>query len=194
MGTDKAFLTYQSKPFVKIITEEMQQITDDLIVVIGSKKKSDFAAVLDPKVRILEDKQELGNPIGGMLTGFETAIHDYIAVLACDSPLVRNQVVKLLFKAARNYDAAVPIWEDRNTEPLCAVYNKELARRAAMDALRMGKIGPKNLLAQLVNVNYVDVSKIRKFDPTLASLINVNSKEDYARLLGGNKKAIPKSR
>ncbi|MCL5066837.1 MAG: NTP transferase domain-containing protein, partial [Thaumarchaeota archaeon] len=82
MGTDKAFLTYQSKPFVKIITEEMQQITDDLIVVIGSKKKSDFAAVLDPKVRILEDKQELGNPIGGMLTGFETAIHDHIAMLA----------------------------------------------------------------------------------------------------------------
>jgi molybdopterin-guanine dinucleotide biosynthesis protein A len=90
--------------------------------------------------------------------------------------------------------AAIPIWENNDAEPLCAVYELEQAQQAVAKELRLGKLGPKNLVAQLAAVNYVPVSKIREYDPLLESLVNINSREDYSRLQTGIMDPMAKSR
>ncbi|MDA4111589.1 MAG: molybdenum cofactor guanylyltransferase [Thaumarchaeota archaeon] len=192
MGSDKAFLIYRGKSFVQLIVEEMMKISNDTIVVIGQKGEDNFRDVLDRSVRILKDELELGNPIGGMITGFSHAKYRYAAVLACDSPLVKHAVIKYLCDSAQEHSASVPIWENNDTEPLCAVYDLEQALIAVTKVLRLGKMGPKNLLAQLADVNYVPVSRIREYDPLLESLVNINSREDYIRLLSGITNPIAK--
>jgi molybdenum cofactor guanylyltransferase len=101
MGTDKAFLIYRGKSFVQLIVEEMMKISNDIIVVIGQKGGDNFRSVLDQNVRILKDELELGNPIGGMLTGFTHAKYRYAAALACDSPLVKHAVINYLCVSAQ---------------------------------------------------------------------------------------------
>jgi molybdopterin-guanine dinucleotide biosynthesis protein A len=194
MGSDKAFLIYRGKSFVQLMAEEMMKISNDVIVVIGKKGVDNFRAVLDSSVTILKDELELGNPIGGMVTGFSHAKYRYAAALGCDSPLVKHGVIKYLCDSAQKHSASVPIWENNDTEPLCAVYELEQALQAVANVLRLGKMGPKNLVAQLADVNYVPVSKIRKYDPMLESLVNINSREDYIRLLSGITDPLANSR
>ena len=179
MSSDKAFLIYRGKTFVQLIVEEMMKISNDVIVIIGQKSEDDFRVVLDCSVRILKDELELENPIGGMVTGFSHAKYRYAAALACDSPLVKYAVIKYLFESAQEHSASGPTWENNDTEPLCAVYELEQAQQAVAKVLRLGKFGPRNLVAQLADVNFVPVSRIREYDPLLESLININSREDY---------------
>jgi molybdenum cofactor guanylyltransferase len=194
MGSDKAFLTYQGKPFVQLIGEEMIEISNDVVVVIGKKSEDAFKTFLDQSIRILRDDYEFGNPIGGLLTGFSHAKHRYGAVIACDSPLVKGKVIEFLRVSVRKHSAAIPIWENDAIEPLCAVYDLEEARTAIAKELRLGRMGPKNMVAQLERVNYVSVLKIREIDPLLESLANINSMEDYIRLQNGITHPIAKSR
>lgn len=52
---------------------------------------------------------------------------EILFVTACDMPYITCKVIRFLHACAKDYDAAVPTWEDGKFEPLCAVY-----RRAAI--------------------------------------------------------------
>ena len=183
MGYDKAFLTYKGRQFISIISEKMLEVSSDVIVANGTKDPSNFESSLDKGIRILNDNQSLMNPMGGILSALARTRHDYAAIVACDSPLVRTEVIRFLFEQARNRDAAVPIWEDGfRIEPLCAVYDAKEAMRAGMAALEDGKLGPKHMVSYLRDVNYLAMSKVRTYDPELASFLNVNTQDDYLAL------------
>jgi molybdopterin-guanine dinucleotide biosynthesis protein A len=182
MGRDKAFLYYKDRSFIEIITEEIAPISNDISVVVRKDQKDQFSAILDREFRILHDEFDVSNPLGGMLAGFTHARHTYSAVLACDAPLVRKEVVRLLLSAALGHSAAVPAWENGDTEPLCAVYDTEQARQSTMAMITRGELGPRRMLGRLSDVAYVGVSSLREVDPSLGSLVNVNTAEDYLAL------------
>ncbi len=183
MGKDKAFLLYKGKRFVEIITESALRVSDDVMVVIGSKQESDFDWLATKQgVLLLSDKYHLKNPIGGILTAVEQAKHPYTAILPCDSPLVTPSVISFLFTRAQSHSGAVPEWENGNTEPLCAVYSSAEIKEAITKALAQNKLGPKHAISFLKDVQYVPVEELRKYDNSLNSLLNVNTMEDYNSL------------
>jgi molybdopterin-guanine dinucleotide biosynthesis protein A len=182
MGTDKAFLIFRGVPFVAYITRQMLSISDDVYAIIGKKDIDQFRRVLADSIVIRTDTHDVANPVSGMLTACESVLHPLVAIIACDLPLVKRDLIKFLVTCAIGHSAAVPIWENGDIEPLCAAYNAEEFRAAALDAQRHHEIGCKNAVKYLRDVNYVPVSKLRKFDEKLESLFNVNSMKEFETL------------
>ncbi len=185
MGSDKAFLLHEGRPFVASIASEMLKVSDDVLVMIGRKPREEFEAALSREIKVLNDDKYIENPVGGVLSAFAHARHAHAAVVACDSPLVKADVIEYLFQALQGHSAAVPLWEAENKltmEPLCAVYNVAEAKRAIVQVVREGRMTPKHIVLLLEDVLYVDVSQLRLVDPSLDSLVNVNTRGDYTAL------------
>jgi len=182
MGTDKAFLDYRGKTFVALITEEMLRVSGDVLVLIGAKEEEKFRAVLDSRVKVARDSLYLTNPLGGMLSSVSLVSNDYAAYLACDAPFVKADVIDYLHRCCTGHDAAVPIWPDRRIEPLCAVYRVQQAQQAGLKAVSSNQPSIRDLVSFLRDVSYVRVDELKRFDPILESLRNVNSMEEYKAL------------
>lgn len=186
MGSDKAFLKYNGQPFIEIISNEMLKISADVMVMVGRKEKKQFQSVVDKLVKVVEDEYYIENPMGGMISAIPHLSNPYVSFLACDTPLMKCNVIELLAEKARNHSAAVVTWDsadkNRSSEPLSGVYNVQEIRAASTEAIKKGLIGCKKLISLLSDVNYVDIMELRKIDPLLTSLINVNSKSDLEQL------------
>jgi len=182
MGTDKAFLLYKGRPFVAVIAEEMLKVAGDVLVVIGNKDGSSFRRVLDDRIRVIADSYYLTNPIGGMLSTFREVRNEYVAFVACDVPLMKSDVISFLHDAARGHSAAVPRWENGHVEPLCAVYNVQQSEEAGLKAFDRGNLSCAHLVGELQDVNFVPVEELRRLEPSLGFLRNVNRREDLLAL------------
>lgn len=190
MGKDKAFLTYRGKRFIETIAQVALKVSDDVMVVIGSKQEGEFRWLASLKnqeeggvsISLLSDEYRLKNPVGGILTAAQHARHEYMTVLPCDSPLVSPGVIKFLRVHAENHSGAVPVWENGDTEPLCAVYRTSEIGEAIKKALAQNKLGPKHAISFLQDVRFVPVEELRRFDSSLESFRNVNTIEDFESL------------
>jgi molybdenum cofactor guanylyltransferase len=186
MGREKAFLTYDGRAFVSAIARQLSMASDDIVAVVGDKEPSEFGPLLGEGVRVYKDDRYLSNPLGGILTGLGLVRHTHSAIVGCDTPLLRAEVIQCLYEAMGDHVAAVPVWEEdeiMTMEPLCAVYSVSEARRAAAKALE-GDASLKRMVMLLGDVQYVDVSRLRFIDPSLDSLVDVNTPEEYAKLEG----------
>lgn len=187
MGTDKAFLFLEGRTFISIIVNEMLRVSDDVVIAIGNKNSERLIKeISDKRVRFVNDFPNAGTPLGGMLAGFEVAASKYAAVVACDLPLVRRDVIDGPFAAAEGHDGTVPLWnpEDKfSMEPLCAVYNVQSMIKAIKRSLANGANGCKQAVMSLADVSYVPVSELKQYDPGLGSFRNINTKTDYSQLL-----------
>jgi molybdopterin-guanine dinucleotide biosynthesis protein A len=197
MGRDKAFLDFGSRKFVYRIARELLDVSDDVMVIIGGKDQNRFVQVFDSlkaegyrtsHIRVLNDQYALNNPLGGMLTGFVNAKHDYSAIVGCDMPLLKGAVLRTLAREAEGFDCAVPIHENYDIEPLCGVYQVRRSTYASLLAIEDGKVGPKHMVSYIPHANYVPVSYLRLLDPSLESLLNVNYPSEYEELLRARSK------
>jgi molybdopterin-guanine dinucleotide biosynthesis protein A len=182
MRSDKAFLSYRGKSFVRTITDEMLKISDDVVVVIGKKDASQFATIMDKRVKILNDAYCIENPMGGMLSACDHLRNKYAAFVACDTPMMKAEVIRYVGDRAIGHSAAVPIWGNGDMEPLCSVYNVNETKEAGVQALSKAKIGCRHLLSFMKDVKYVSVEEIKKVDPDLVSLRNINTVHDLQYL------------
>lgn len=184
MGTDKAFLEFRGRYFIELIVDKALKVSDDVVITIGDKCQGDFELVSsDNRIRILSDVYNLANPLGGLLTGFDQVKNAYAAVVACDLPMVRSEVLEFLYERALNHSAAIPRWEAERIEPLCAVYKVDDAIAAARKIISEGRNGPRNMVAKLKDPCYVQITELRGCDKDLASFQNINSAEDYSNLI-----------
>jgi molybdenum cofactor guanylyltransferase len=181
-GQDKAFATLKGVPFIVRVTREMRLISDELFVVIGKKDEERFRAVLDETVLIRKDLFDFDNPVSGMLTACSLVTKPLVGIIACDLPLINSEVIKFLASCIQGASASVPIWENGNIEPLCAVYKPQAFSEAALKAENDGARGCKNAVGYMKEVSYVPVSELRKIDPKLDSLYNVNLIKDFEAL------------
>jgi molybdopterin-guanine dinucleotide biosynthesis protein A len=50
MGSDKAFLLWERVPFVGRVASEVAKVSDDVVVMIGTKREKRFNAVLGSNI------------------------------------------------------------------------------------------------------------------------------------------------
>ena len=184
MGREKAFLSYDGQPFVSAIAGQLSMVSEDVVVVVGDKEPSEFGPLLGEGVRVYKDDRYLSNPLGGILTGLGVARYSRSAIVGCDTPLLRAEVIECLYEEMGDHVAAVPVWEGdeiMTMEPLCGVYSVAEARKAAAKALE-SDASLKRMVMLLGDVQYVDVSRLRLVDPSLDSLVDINTPDEYARL------------
>ena len=184
MGREKAFLSYEGSTFISAIARQLSMVSDDIVVVVGDKEPSEFAPLFGEGVRICKDDRYLSNPLGGILTGLGLVRGAYSAIVGCDTPLLRAEVIECLYEEMGDHVAAVPVWEEDEIltmEPLCGVYSVAEAKKAAAKALE-GDASLKRMVMLLGDVQYVDVSRLRLVDPSLDSLVDINTPEELVKL------------
>ncbi len=174
MGTDKAALRLGNVSLLEWVVERVQACCDPVFVVASRPD-----AYPDLRVPVLVDRWPGLGPLAGLDAGLRACPGEYAVVVACDLPFVRPELLCGLAQEAQGIDAAVPVTD--RPHPLCAVYHRRAADAAEL-LLRAGGGSLRDLLDRL-QVRYVPEAVLRRWDPHLDSLVNVNTPQDYARAL-----------
>ena len=160
-GSPKALATLKGETLADRAWRTLGEISDERLAV---GKAEDGLELPFP---LLDDGSEVRAPIAGVVAGLRAARHEVVVVLPVDCPLVTGAELQAL--AAACADAAVPA-----SGPLPGAY-----RRTALPALeRALAAGELALHAVLREIETRTVA----LDP--ARLVNVNTREELARLAG----------
>jgi molybdopterin-guanine dinucleotide biosynthesis protein A len=134
--------------------------------------------------------------LGGILTALRHSSHGNVLVVACDMPFLNPALLSYMASVPDEYDALVPVWSvasgKRYVEPLHAIYSKtaipKIEHHMAAGELKLHK------LLDALNTVYMPEKETRLYDPQLLSFRNVNTPEDWARLLSGDQPAAREGR
>lgn len=184
MGRPKADLPLGGEPFLSRVVAALVPVVGATHIV-AVRAADQLLPPLPAGVMVAVDAAPGRGPLEGFAAGLLAlpADCDALFLAACDAPLLRPEVVRLLFaRLDAGATAAVPEALGRR-HPLCAAYRASV-RAAVAEALAAGELGMGQMLAR-VAVTYVGEEELRAADPDLASLRNVNTPEDYAELDGG---------
>ena len=170
---------------------EGQRIIDRQLAVLRSRFAEVVIAANDPApwvalgLRVIADRVAGGI---GPLAGLDAVLADLgdeidaVVCVASDMPFLAAGVVELLRDGAPGALALAPRIAGR-PEPLLARYARGVAPIVGAQIAR-GEYAMIDLLAR-VNATWIDEPELRRRDPELRSLINVNTPSDLARLAPG---------
>jgi molybdenum cofactor guanylyltransferase len=131
---------------------------------------------------ITRDDREGRGPLQGLLGGLSALgpFADAAYATGCDVPLLVPSFVAEMIGRLEDADIAVPV-EDQFPHPLAAVYRlsvfPQIRELLATDQLRPA------FLFERVNTRRVPANELRRFDPNLTTLRNLNRPEDYLAAL-----------
>ena len=180
---EKALIPLGDKTLIEHMIESFENSINDIIISVRDEKQKEK---LEPYVgnrTIVTDWYKGTGPLAGMLEGFKAAKGEYVFVVACDMPFINTEVMNLLFECADKHDAALPVWDDRNLEPLHAVYRRQPLVFEIEEAIKRNERFVLAPVYQLDDVVYVDMGKIRNFDPELKTFLNINTIEDFLNIM-----------
>ena len=164
MGKDKGSLVLNGKPMILHVLDTIKDIADEIVLVLRDQDQIDkYKQFLEEEtvpIKIVTDEIKDQGPLVGILTGLSQINSEYAQILPCDSPFISKEFVLKMFEIAEanEFDAIVPIWDDRHIEPLHSIYNKT-AVGTIRDLIKNKKRNVKALIEGL-NVKYIDAAKL----------------------------------
>lgn len=179
LGVDKKELIFGGKTFLETIVQALTSVTQQ-IVLVGNVDPNRHQ--LSDSVSITQDKRANKGPLEGIHVGLKTLASDcdYAFVSSCDVPLLTGDLVEFLFARMGNRDAIVPTKGPRKYG-MTAIYHTKL--HASIDQrIQQNKLRVCDL-AEGFDVANIDAEALRVVDPELDTLTNINSADDYFRLL-----------
>jgi molybdopterin-guanine dinucleotide biosynthesis protein A len=179
MGQDKASLLVNGQRLVDRAKDVLSEICGSNVRIANrmDPSKSGYDVVND--FQFLKVPTATRAALIGLHTALAAARSDWIAVLACDLPLITASIFReLCTLAAAAYDqapaplAAVPRQSDGRLQPLAAVYHRSCLEQVK-EALTTDDWSLKSCLKRL-SVTELEVPDM--------SLFNMNTEEDYKEL------------
>jgi len=181
-GSNKALAKLEGKPLIAHVVDLVLHVADEVVVAIGRESSTVVYRKLLPKsVTVVKDRLRAKSPLVGILTGLQVMKSGYSMVLSCDTPFVKDDVLKLLFKRAVHSDAAIPKWANGDIEPLQSVYKVKSVIPAARLALHRQEFRVVDMIKRLNRVTYVPVRDIKRMDSDLMTFFNINTQSDLRR-------------
>jgi len=129
---------------------------------------------------VSDDPGDPAGPLRGVIRGLRACPTDWAWVVACDLPLVRPGLLRLLLSRADADDlAVVPEWAGR-LQPLCALY----ACASADNLAACLTAGERRLRGAVATIGFRTVAEtdLCEVDPHGLSFVNVNTPQDLADL------------
>ncbi len=179
---EKALLPVGNWTILEQTIEVLTRVTDQVIVSVRDVEQQELFSGYTQGMDVVLDQYHDVGPLAGILEGMRAAEGEYVFISGCDMPYLDAGVVQLLFDRALGHDAAIPVWENKNLEPVHAVY------RARPMAIETEKAIPRNdtfVLAPIFKLNdvvFVDMEDIRGIDPNLRTFMNLNTLEDIRNI------------
>ena len=182
MGKDKGMIFINDKPLVALVADRVSKIVEEVVIVISKIQNKEAYEFFLKGYKELVEEGDFRAPIIGINYGLKNMKSNYVAILACDSPLVNLKVLEFMFDKVKGYDACIPIWEDGKLEPLYAVYQREKTLKATKEALDRGELSNKSFIDKLEKVYYLKVNELKIFDENLSFLLNANTPEELEKV------------
>jgi molybdopterin-guanine dinucleotide biosynthesis protein A len=138
-------------------------------------------------VPLIGDVPPSRGPMSGIYSSLINAKGDCIFVIACDMPFVERDVVSFICKkhSPLCVDATIPVYNGQ-PQPLLGVYCKT-ALAYLEDRVLSEKTSMKRLLSE-INTHFIGESDIMTIDPDGRSFVNINTLEDYEKVISASDK------
>ena len=179
LGCRKAFYKVNGKIMIKHVFDRTTNLSRE--VVISCKLGREELKAMFPTARVTVDKSGEKGPLIGMMDALPEISADYVAVLACDCPMVKPEVVEFMFRCAEGHDGALLRWPNGYMEPLQAVYRTKLLLGAAESARKNGRNKLGDVVDSLDDVVYLTPDELKRVDSELESFMNINSRDDLSK-------------
>jgi len=181
MGENKALLALEGRKLIERVADALAALTDDILIIANEAEPYRF---LDRP--IIPDIRPGYGPLMGLYSGLKAARGELALLAAVDMPFLSPDYLRFLLALAPGYDVVIPRTGHR-LHPLCAVYRRESCLPAIEQAIARGQ---RRLIAfhPQMRVRQVDEAELRRIDPDLRALMNVNTPEELEaarRLLKG---------
>ncbi len=179
MGFDKQFLKLRDKYIVEMITEKLEKVFNEIIIVTGKPEE-----YMKYGYKLVEDEIKDFGPLAGIHVGLKSSssIHNYI--VACDMPFINIEYVNYMRSLINEHEGRVDGVITRLgewIEPFNAFYSKSLLKRLEENIVKGNK--QINILLQDSKVLYVSEAVAREFSPDWDMFTNVNTIKDYESLM-----------
>ena len=173
LGRDKALEKMGGKYLIERVIDSLLQLGDDIIVVTAAPNQLSDLNI----EKVLDTYPRTGAKVG-LCTGINASLSFHSLVVACDMPFLNINLLRFLLDSTSGFDAVIPRIGDK-IEPLHAVYSKNCIP-VLEEQISKGKLKISDLFNE-INVRYVEVDEIEKYDPQHLSLFNINSEADLKR-------------
>jgi len=181
-GENKALKKLKGKPLVCYAIDKLLEASYKVILVIGANDRiSDFSRILPSSIIITKDELVGYGPLAGILAGMKKVITSYTAVLPCDSPFIKPEVIDFLFDNVKHHEAIIPRWPNGYIEPLHAVYRVKPALKAIKEAISKKELYIVDMIRRLKRVKYVSTNELKLYDKDLLTFFNINTKNDFKK-------------
>lgn len=118
-------------------------------------------------------------PLAGIAAGLAAATTPWLLVIAGDMPNIDGTLVELLLAHGDAESDAVGIRIGDRAEPLCAAYRVATWRPIVTARITARLLKASALLTdERVRVRWIEEGEVRRVDPSLRALRNVNSPSD----------------
>lgn len=180
MKKDKAKIAINGQSFLDRIIDEIAPVFKKCFLV-GKEYQHPLSAGW------FKDRIEGIGPIGGLYTALLNTDTDKNFIIALDYPLVdKNLVYSFLEKAdkfMKKYDGIIPIHKD-GPHPLFGIYQKSCIG-AVEECIKNNRFSIMEI-SNYCNILFIEISKLLPQNTKTyleKSFINVNTPEDYKKLL-----------
>ncbi|RUL88769.1 molybdenum cofactor guanylyltransferase [Tautonia sociabilis] len=182
MGRPKAWLPFGSELLLPRVVRLVGRVADPVVVVASPDQD---LPPLPGNVNVLErrDPVPFRGPLQGLSSGLAALAESGTLVYATgtDAPFLQPGWVTRLAELIGDDDLAIPFVAGQY-HPLAALYRRSTVLPAADALLAAGRLRPVFLMERL-RTRVVTADELRPVDPTLATLLNLNTPEDYERAL-----------
>ncbi|MFH2203237.1 MAG: molybdenum cofactor guanylyltransferase [Elusimicrobiota bacterium] len=169
-GSNKALAPWRGERLIEAPVRVLAGLFRETLIAAKDPGAYDFLA--GDGIRVVRDDSPSSHPAVGVLAGLRAAATERIFVCACDMPLIRPALVRRLCAAARDHDAAVPVWRGQ-AQPLCAVYSQR-CRYALEGLFSRGTPGLREIFAA-VDTRFLPEHAAAVDDPRGLSFFDVDT-------------------
>lgn len=178
MGRPKAFLPYAGKTLIEYRFDSLREIFSQVVLVANNP--DDFAHITDDVVKDIIPHR---GPLVGILSALLVAEYEHTFVIACDMPLVDNDLVADMAMRRAGTDVLVATHED-GIEPLLGIYSKRCIEPLE-ESIFAGNLKVADFLSG-INAKLYRVDQLPDGNGNrLPRHFNVNTPKDYCALVGG---------
>lgn len=178
-GSNKAFAVWRGKGMIEHVIETASAVTDDLFLSVrdpAAYRELGYPCIVDPD-------PDITTPLNGLLAAARVLPGPFL-VLTADAPAVKPAVIRLLLDsyrgAADGRAGPVLVGDQERIYPFPGLYRPE-----GLDRFEAARDAKRYRLSELVtewDPIVVPVDAVRRVDPELDSLKNVNTREELAAI------------
>ena len=168
---NKALLSYKEKKFIEYIIEAGKDYKEIIIISNNLQEYKGF------NLRVVEDIYKGTGPLSGIHSALINSTTDKVLCIACDMPLITQNVLNVIGNYNGEYDVLVPRVNER-LQPLCGIYSKSILPKIE-EAIKENN-NKLQLLIRSLNLKVIEGDDKSKFIERDFS--NINTEKEYREL------------